>query len=134
MQWNWTMIFYIIAGFTACTAYYTSGNRIKFTQVVSAHGLSNPPPYADGNFKVEKAGFYLVIINILSEDMNTFYIKSNGRQLSRTYSHWGDSRDDDGNFTGSTSVFIKAAVKYVVPVEGSSGNLQQGSCFTVLKI
>ncbi|CAC5365464.1 unnamed protein product [Mytilus coruscus] len=104
------------AGFTACTAYYTSGSRIKFTQVVTAYGLSNPPPYGDGNFSVEKAGFYLVIVNILSKDMNTFYIRLNGLALSRTYSHYSDSSNDDGKFTGSTSVFIKAAVKDVITI------------------
>lgn len=76
---------------------------MKFVKVVAAYGLSDPPPpYADGNFCVEKAGFYLVIVNILSKDMNTFYIKVNGRHLSITYSH--------------------------------CGNLQQGSCLTVLKL
>lgn len=134
MQWNWTMIFYIIAGLTACTASYTSGNRMKCTQVVSAHGLPNPPPYNSVVFSIAKTWFYHVLVNILSKDMKIFYIKLNGRNLSRTYSHWGISNDDDGKFTGSTSVFIKAAVKDGITIEGSDGNLQQGSCLTVLKL
>ncbi|XP_076088015.1 uncharacterized protein LOC143058403 [Mytilus galloprovincialis] len=122
------------AGFTVCSAYYVPGNRMKFIQVVAAYGLSDPPPYADGNFRVEKAGFYLVIVNILSKDMNAFYIKVNGRYLSRTYSHYLDSHGDDEKFTASTSVLIKAAVRDVISIEGSGGDLEQGSCLTVLKL
>lgn len=107
---------------------------MKFVEVVAAYGLSDPPPYADGNFRVEQAGFYLVIVNILSKDMNTFYIKLNGRHLSRTYSHYLDSHGDDGKSTASTSVLIKAAVRDVISIEGSGGDLEPGSCLTVLKL
>ncbi|XP_071148437.1 uncharacterized protein [Mytilus edulis] len=120
-------------GFTACSAHYTSKNRIKFIQVKTAYGLSKSPPYDDGNFIVERAGFYLVSVNILSKDTKTFYIRLNGQGISRTYSRH-QSSTDNGQFTGSTTSFIKAKVNDTIYIDGSGGDISTGSCLTIVKL
>lgn len=120
-------------GFTACSAKYTSKNRIKFTQVKTAYGLSRSPPYMDGKFIVERVGFYLISVSLLSKDTKTFHIRLNGRSISRTYSRL-QSSTDNGQFTGSTTSFIKAKVNDTIYIDGSGGDISTGSCLTIVKL
>lgn len=44
------------------------------------------------------------------------------------------SADDNGQFTGSTSSFIKAKVNDIIAIAGSGGNISTGSCLTIVKL
>ncbi|XP_071150253.1 uncharacterized protein [Mytilus edulis] len=118
-------------GFTACDGSIVSGNRIKFRTVTSSHGISMASSYRDGIFIAPKAGFYLVLSNILSRSQNGFYIKKNKNAIARAWSHVADSNTTP-YYSAPLSAFIVLSVNDVITIEGD--HLDSSSCITIVKL
>lgn len=108
-------------GFTVCEGYMVSAGRIKLTSVKSSHGISMVSSYHDGKFIAPKAGFYLVSSNILSKSQDGFYLRKNGKEISRTWSDYYHP-NIDSYYLAPLSAFLKLYLDDVITIEGESLN------------
>ncbi|XP_071149839.1 uncharacterized protein [Mytilus edulis] len=118
-------------GFTVCEGYMVSAGRIKFTSVKSSNGIYMASSYRDGKFIAPKAGFYLVLSNILSNSQTGFYIRKNGKEIARAWSLYKDS-NIDSFYSAPLSAFLELSVNDVITIEGES--LNPASCLSIVQL
>ncbi|CAC5365459.1 unnamed protein product [Mytilus coruscus] len=118
-------------GFTSCGGEIASGSRIKFTSLTSSHGINVASSYREGKFSPKKAGFYLVLSNILSSSQDGYYIRKNGIEIARAWSHFSDSSRTP-RYSAPLSAFIQLSVYDVITIEGTSADFS--SCLTIVQL
>ncbi|CAC5411908.1 unnamed protein product [Mytilus coruscus] len=116
-------------GFTSCGGKIASGSRIKFTSLTSSHGINVASSYRKGKFSPKKAEFYLVLSNILSNSQDGYYIRKNGTEIARAWSHFSDSSP---RYSAPLSDFIQLSVYDVCTIEGTSADFS--SCLTIVQL
>lgn len=124
-------LFSISAGFTACEGQMRSDGRIQFTSVKSSHGISMISSYRDGKFIAPKAGFYLVLSNILSNSQQGFFIRKNGTEIAMAWSHHRDL-NTISLYNAPLLAFTELSVNDVITIEGQS--LDHSSCLTIVQL
>ncbi|VDI27270.1 Hypothetical predicted protein [Mytilus galloprovincialis] len=115
----------------ACEGQMRSDGRIQFTSVKSSHGISMISSYRDGKFIAPKAGFYLVLSNILSNSQQGFFIRKNGTEIAMAWSHHRDL-NTISLYNAPLLAFTELSVNDVITIEGQS--LDHSSCLTIVQL
>ncbi|VDI24516.1 Hypothetical predicted protein [Mytilus galloprovincialis] len=118
-------------GFTSCGGSIASESRIKFTSLRSSHGINVSTSYDEGRFSPNKAGFYLVLSNILSNSQDGYFIRKNGNEIARAWTHYSDSHTTP-RYTASLAAFVQLSLNDVITIEGKSVDFS--SCLTMVQL
>ncbi|CAC5365458.1 unnamed protein product [Mytilus coruscus] len=118
-------------GFTSCGGEIASESRIKFTLLRSSHGINVSSSYDEGRFSPNKAGFYLVLSNILSSSQDGYFIRKNGKEIARAWTHYSDSHVTP-RYTAPLAAFMQLSLNDVITIEGTSVDFS--SCLTIVQL
>lgn len=125
------LFFSFSVGFTSCGGSIASESRIKFTSLRSSHGINVSTSYDEGRFSPNKAGFYLVLSNILSNSQDGYFIRKNGNEIARAWTHYSDSHTTP-RYTASLAAFVQLSLNDVITIEGKSVDFS--SCLTMVQL
>ncbi|XP_071149460.1 uncharacterized protein [Mytilus edulis] len=118
-------------GFTSCGGEIASESRIKFTSLRSSHGINVTSSYDEGQFSPNKSGFYLVLSNILSNSQDGYFIRKNGKEIARAWTHYSDSHVTP-RYTAPLAAFMQLSLNDFITIEGKSVDFS--SCLTIIQL
>ncbi|CAC5365460.1 unnamed protein product [Mytilus coruscus] len=118
-------------GFTSCGRSIASESKKKFTSLKSSHGINVTSSDDEGRFSPKQAGFYLVLSNILSSSQDGYFIRKNGKEIARAWTHYSDSHVTQ-RYTAPLSAFMRLSLNDNITIEGTSVDF--ASCLTIVKL